>query len=172
MENNSKLTFVVMVRYPKDRLEDDPNGFGAKVVAASSVMETISNTFTPMIYDLVGNAASARLYAFDLSGNLQMDFTLWDEECNVTVEDAENRFEPWFSLMQQYEPTQAAFISSFLHEVKNAYNARIIDDNASDTWDEVKAVISERCKDAADYTALIAILENERAKLGTSSEEE
>lgn len=171
MENSSKLTFAVMVRYPKDRIEDDPNGFGAKVVTASSSMTTISNTFTPMIYDLVGNAASARLYAFDLSGDLQMGFVLWDEECNVTIEDAESRFEPWLSLMQQYEPVQANLITSFLLDVKNAYNARIIDDNASDTWDEVKEVIAERCKDAADYTALIAILENERAKLGASEEE-
>ena len=167
----SKLTFAVMIRYPKDRLEDDPNGFGARVVTASSSMDTVTNIFTSMIYDLVGNAASARLYAFDLSGNLQMDFVLWDEECNVTVEDAESRFEPWFSLMQQYEPIQANTIISFLHDVKNVYNARIIDDNASDTWDEVKEVIAEHCKDAADYTALIAILENERAKLGASEEE-
>ena len=167
----SKLMFVVMIRYPKDRLEDDPNGFGAKVVAASSSITIINNTFTPMIYDLVGNAASARLYAFDLSGNLQMDFTLWDEEANIQVEDAESRFEPWLGFMQQYEPIQANTLISFLNDVKNSYNARIIDDNASDTWDEVKEVIAERCKDAADYTALIAILENEKAKLGASEEE-
>ena len=167
----SKLMFVVMIRYPKDRLEDDPNGFGAKVVAASSSITIINNTFTPMIYDLVGNAASARLYAFDLSGNLQMDFTLWDEEANIQVEDAESRFEPWLGFMQQYEPIQANALTSFLHDVKDRYIARIIDDNASDTWDEVKEVIAERCKDAADYTALIAILENERAKLGASEEE-
>ena len=100
-----------------------------------------------------------------------MDFVLWDEECNVAIEDAESRFEPWLSLMQQYEPVQANLITSFLLDVKNAYNARIIDDNASDTWYEIKEVIAERCKDAADYTALIAILENERAKLGASEEE-
>ena len=167
----SKLVFAVMIRYPKDRLEDDPNGFGAKVVAASQSISTISNTFIPMIYDLVCNAASARLYAFDLSGKQQMDFILWDEEANIQVEDAESRFEPWLGFMQQYEPIQANALISFLHDVKDRYIARIIDDNASDVWDEIKDVITDHCADAADYTALIAILENERAKLGASEEE-
>lgn len=172
MENNSKLTFAVMIRYPKVRLSDDPNGFGAKVVAASSRISIIGSIFTPMIYDLVGDAVAAILYAFDLSGNQQMNFTLWDEECNVTVADAEKRFEPWFTFMQQYEPGQAASITAFIHAVRNAYNARAVDDNASDTWGEVKEVITKRCKDAADYSALIAILENERAKLGAEPKEE